>query len=268
MNLDNTVFNIPVLTREYTITCSNDELNINKGRCPDYALEWSDEQNKLHWPDSHNYLKGLHSPSSSSGLSSPSSSGLHSPSSSGLPSPINNSLDVTRSIDTFLLLFENNEKIKTNNEKIKTNNKKIETNKKKNTYYKLFRKVANKIFEKKEDIVLFCSLEVLVCNIDDDINELNLSKYGKQLWKIIKKFSPFVVVHNKYYTPDLIKWCKFTLETDNITVYSVIKEEEETNKDLASYILIDNMYCDEYKNQIFVQNTNVNETLQKLLPHL
>ena len=257
MNLDNIVFNIPVLTREYTITCSNDELNINKGRCPDYALEWSDEQNKLHWPDSHNYLKGLHSPSSSSsGLPSPSSSssGLPSPSSSGLPSPINNSLDVTRSIDTFFSLFEHNEK--------------IETNKKKNTYYKLFRKVANKIFEKKEDIVLFCSLEVLVCNIDDDINELNLSKYGKQLWKIIKKFSPFVVVHNKYYTPDLIKWCKFTLETDNITVYSVIKEEEETNKDLASYILIDNMYCDEYKNQIFVQNTNVNETLQKLLPHL
>ena len=53
-----------------------------------------------------------------------------------------------------------------------------------------------------------------------------------------------------------------------VTIYSIIKEQEEFNNDFTSYILIDNNYCDEYKNQIFIQNTNVNETLEKLLLHL
>ena len=255
MNLDKTIFNMPVLTREYTITCANDELNINKGRCPDYALEWSDEQNKLHWPDSHNYLKGLSSPTNSSGLSSPTnSSGLSSPTnSSGTPSPINNSSNNISSINTFLLLLEDN---------------KIESNKKRSTYCNLFRKVASKFFENKGETILFCSLEVLVCNIDDSIDELNLSKSGKQLWNVITKFKPFIVVNNKYYTPEIIKWCKLKLDTDNVTVYNVIKEEEVSNENLSSYILIDNNYSDEYKKQIFIQNTNVNETLNKLLQHL
>ena len=243
MNNDNTIFNKPILIREYTITCCNDDKNVDIGRCPDYALEWSDEQNKLHWPDNHNYLQGE---SSSSNLSSP-SSGQASPS-SGQASPTNSSLE------TLLLLQEYN------------NNK---NNKKRNIYYKLFRKVENKMFKKKdEDIIVFCSLEVLVCNIDDNLNDLNLSKSGKELWKVIKKIKPFIVVDIKYYSPELIKWCQFNLDTDNLTIYSVIKEQENFNDDYSSYILIDNNYCDEYKNQIFIQNTNVNDTLEKLLLHL
>jgi len=241
MNLDNTIFNKLVLTREYTITCSSDDKNIDIGRCPDYALEWSDEQNKLHWPDNHNYLQGLSSPTNSSGLPSPTNS-------SGQTSPTNTSLE------TLLLLQEYN------------NNKK---NKKRNTYYKLFRKVENKMFEKKEEeTIVFCSLEVLVCNIDDNLTDLNLSKSGKELWKVIKKIKPFIVVNIKYYSPELIEWCKTKLDTENVTIYSIIKEQEEFNNDFTSYILIDNHYCDEYKNQIFIQNTNVNETLEKLLLHL
>jgi hypothetical protein len=249
MNLDNTIFSKLILTREYTITCSSDDKNIDIGRCPDYALEWSDEQNKLHWPDNHNYLQGLSSPTNSSGLSSPTnSSGLPSPTnSSSLPSPTNNSLE------TLLLLQEYN------------NSKK---NKKRNTYYKLFRKIENKIFENNKDIIIFCSLEVLVCNIDDNLTDLNLSKSGKELWKVIKKIKPFIVVDFKYYSAELIEWCKTNLDTDNLTIYSIIKEQEEFNNDFTSYILIDNNYCDEYKNQIFIQNTNVNETLEKLLLHL
>ena len=131
----------------------------------------------------------------------------------------------------------------------------------------LFRKISSKIFENKGETILFCSLEVLVCNIDDSIDELNLSKSGIQLWNVISKFKPFIVVDNKYYSPELFKWCKFKLDTDNVTVYSVIKEEE-TNDNLSSYILIDNNYSDEYKKQIFIQSTNVNETLHKLLQHL
>ena len=94
-----------------------------------------------------------------------------------------------------------------------------------------------------------------------------MSKSGIQLWNVISKFKPFIVVDNKYYSPELFKWCKFKLDTDNVTVYSVIKEEE-TNDNLSSYILIDNNYSDEYKKQIFIQSTNVNETLHKLLQHL
>ena len=241
MNLDNTIFSKLILTREYTITCSSDDKNVNIGRCPDYALEWSDEQNKLHWPDNHNYLKGESSPTNSSGLSSPTNS-------SGQTSPTNTSLE------TLLLLQEYN------------NNKK---NKKRNTYYKLFRKVENKMFEKKdEETIVFCSLEVLVCNIDDNLTDLNLSKSGKELWKVIKKIKPFIVVNIKYYSLELIEWCKTNLDTEHVTIYSIIKEQEEFNNDFTSYILIDNNYCDEYKNQIFIQNTNVNETLEKLLLHL
>ena len=248
MNLDNTIFSKLILTREYTITCSSDDKNVDIGRCPDYALEWSDEQNKLHWPDNHNYLQGLSSPTNSSGLSSP-TSGLPSPTnSSGQTSPTNTSLE------TLLLLQEYN------------NNKK---NKKRNTYYKLFRKVENKMFEKKdEERIVFCSLEVLVCNIDDDLTDLNLSKSGKELWKVINKIKPFIVVDFKYYSAELIKWCQSKLDTENVTIYSIIKEQEQISDDFSSYILIDNNYCDEYKNQIFIQNTNVNETLEKLLLHL
>ena len=262
MNLDNTIFNKIILTREYTITCSSDDKNIDNARCPDYALEWSDEQNKLHWPDNHNYLQGesslsnLSSPNGSSGLSSPTGS-------SGLSSPTNNSLE------TLLQEYNNNN----NNNSLETlllqeykNNKK---NKIRNTYYKLFRKVENKMFKKKdEDTIVFCSLEVLVCNIDDNLSDLNLSKSGKELWKVIKKIKPFIVVDFKYYSAELIKWCQFKLDTENVTIYSIIKEQEQINDDFSSYILIDNNYCDEYKNQIFIQNTNVNETLKKLLQHL
>lgn len=240
MNLDNTIFSELILTREYTITCSSDNKNIDIGRCPDYALEWSDEQNKLHWPDNHNYLQGESSPTNSSGLSSPTNS-------SGQTSPTNNSLE------TLLLLQEYNSK----------------KNKKRNTYYKLFRKIENKIFIKKdEDTIIFCSLEVLVCNIDNNLTDLNLSKSGKELWKVIKKIKPFIVVDIKYYSPELIKWCESNLDTEHVTIYSIIKEQEKFNDDFSSYILIDNNYCDEYKNQIFIQNTNVNDTLEKLLLHL
>lgn len=254
MNTADNIFNIPVLTREYTITCPNDEMNVNKGKCPDYALEWSNEQNKLHWPYNHNYLKGLSTPTNSSGLSSPCGN------SSGFSSPCGNSSNVTNSLDTFLLLQEDNNKKEITDKEETPNNK--------NTYCKLFRKVASKIFENKKETILFCSLEVLVCNIDDNISELNLSKSGKQLWAVITKFKPYIVVHNKYYTTELISWCKFNLDTDNVTVYSVIKEDELVNEELLSYLLIDNNYSDEYKNQIFIQSTNVNETLQKILQHI
>ena len=44
--------------RSYTNTCLKDDWNIRNGRCPDYALNWSDEFNQRHWPFGHDYING------------------------------------------------------------------------------------------------------------------------------------------------------------------------------------------------------------------
>jgi hypothetical protein len=44
--------------RSYTETCEKDSWNIRRGRCPDYALDWGDDFNQLHWPIGHDYING------------------------------------------------------------------------------------------------------------------------------------------------------------------------------------------------------------------
>lgn len=46
------------MLRQYTITCKNDTLDIENGRCPSYAIEWSAEQNQKHWSHGHDYFMG------------------------------------------------------------------------------------------------------------------------------------------------------------------------------------------------------------------
>ena len=44
--------------RSYTETCEKDSWNIRCGRCPDYALDWGDDFNQLHWPVGHDFING------------------------------------------------------------------------------------------------------------------------------------------------------------------------------------------------------------------
>ncbi len=46
------------MLRQYTITSIEDSINITNGRCPNYALSWSKNDQKLHWPDGHDYFMG------------------------------------------------------------------------------------------------------------------------------------------------------------------------------------------------------------------
>lgn len=46
------------LNRSYSIPCENDNDNVMNGRCPTYALSWSHESNKPHWPIGHDYFMG------------------------------------------------------------------------------------------------------------------------------------------------------------------------------------------------------------------
>jgi len=49
---------IPKKTRSYSITCEEDNINIEKGKCPTYALSWDDNSNKPHWEKDHDFRKG------------------------------------------------------------------------------------------------------------------------------------------------------------------------------------------------------------------
>jgi 5'(3')-deoxyribonucleotidase len=44
--------------RQYSITCEIDANNIKNNRCPDYALNWSHNYNKLYWRNGHDYFLG------------------------------------------------------------------------------------------------------------------------------------------------------------------------------------------------------------------
>ena len=46
------------MNRSYTITSPKDRYNVENGRCPDYALAWSVEENAQHWDPSHNFYLG------------------------------------------------------------------------------------------------------------------------------------------------------------------------------------------------------------------
>ena len=46
------------LLRSYTITSEDDNINIENGRCPKYALDWNEETHKKHWLKNHNYIVG------------------------------------------------------------------------------------------------------------------------------------------------------------------------------------------------------------------
>jgi hypothetical protein len=49
----------PKMYRNYSISSKEDLININKGRCPEYALEWDKESNKPHWSEGHDYIIGF-----------------------------------------------------------------------------------------------------------------------------------------------------------------------------------------------------------------
>lgn len=138
-----------------------------------------------------------------------------------------------------------------------------------NTYYKLWRQIEIKIAEKKAlgapRPLLFCSLSVLVCDIDDDPIKLNLSKYGRQLWEVIKQLFPFIVIDKKHYTKEKKEWCKLKLETINILTYDTMKNDEELIEN--PYILIDYDDIKEITNpkKIFIHYTSIIETLSKIL---
>lgn len=60
MNSDNDkVNNFGLIYRSYTPACDKDHWNILCGRCPDYALDWSNEMNQLHWPAGHDFINGF-----------------------------------------------------------------------------------------------------------------------------------------------------------------------------------------------------------------
>lgn len=46
------------MNRSYTITSPKDRYNVENGRCPDYALAWSVEENAKFWDPSHNFYLG------------------------------------------------------------------------------------------------------------------------------------------------------------------------------------------------------------------
>ena len=119
-----------------------------------------------------------------------------------------------------------------------------------NMYYKLWRQIEIKIAEKKAlnspRTLIFCPLRLLVCNIDDDLTNLNLSNYGRKLWEVIKQSYPFIVVDKEHYTKEKKTWCKLKLESINILTYDIIKYDEELIEN--PYILIDYQDIDEIKN--------------------
>ena len=141
-----------------------------------------------------------------------------------------------------------------------------------NTYYKLWRQIEIKIAEKKAlnspRTLIFCPLRLLVCNIDDDLTNLNLSNYGRKIWEVIKQSYPFIVVDKQHYTKEKKTWCKLKLESINILTYDIIKYDEELIEN--PYILIDYEDIDEIKNpkKIFIEYTNINETLSKILVNI
>ena len=51
---------IPIqkIKRSYTMTNPDDETHTLNGRCPNYALLWNSNQNKVHWPNGHDYFIG------------------------------------------------------------------------------------------------------------------------------------------------------------------------------------------------------------------
>lgn len=155
---------------------------------------------------------------------------------------------------------------KTSQDETKTNEDK---DKDEDLYYTLWRQISIKIAEKKalqERIpIIFCSLSLLVCNIDDDSTKLNLSTYGRKLWEIIKQLHPFITVNNEHYTKDKKDWCQFKLKTINIVNYDIIREDEKYIE--SPYILIDYEDIKDINNQkkVFIQYTNINETLSKIL---
>ena len=207
-----TIFKIPSLKKEYTVTNEKDIQDIENGRCPDYALYWSEETNKQYWPEGHNYYKGF---------------------------------------DT----EEPKEETKTKEDL--------------NTYYKLWRQIEIKFAEKKALNIprplLFCSLSLLVCDIDNDPTKLNLSTYGRKLWEVIKQLFPFILVDKQHYTKEKKEWCKLKLKTINILTYDIMKYDEKLIEN--PYLLIDYEDINEITNpkKIFIQYTNINETLSKIL---
>ena len=44
--------------RQYSITSANDAEAIENGRCPSYAVNWPLAENRLHWPQGHDYYLG------------------------------------------------------------------------------------------------------------------------------------------------------------------------------------------------------------------
>lgn len=44
--------------RQYSITSANDAAAIEHGRCPSYAVNWPLSENRLHWPQGHDYYLG------------------------------------------------------------------------------------------------------------------------------------------------------------------------------------------------------------------
>ena len=141
-----------------------------------------------------------------------------------------------------------------------------------NTYYKLWRQIEIKIAEKKAlnspRTIIFCPLRLLVCNIDDDPTNLNLSTYGKQLWEVIRQSYPFIVVDKQHYTKEKKAWCKLKLNTINILTYDIIKYDEKLIEN--PYILIDYEDIKEITNpkKNYIEYTNINETLSKILVNI
>jgi len=136
-------------------------------------------------------------------------------------------------------------------------------------YYTLWRQISIKIAEKKAlpepPPIIFCSLSLLVCNIDDDSTKLNLTTYGRKLWEVIKQLHPFITVNNQHYTKDKKDWCQLKLKTINIVNYDIIREDEKYIE--SPYILIDYEDIKDINNEkkVFIQYTNINETLSKIL---
>ena len=52
---DNDFFPRRMIKRQYTLTCEDDFTNILNGLCPDYALQWSNEENAKYWPPNHDF---------------------------------------------------------------------------------------------------------------------------------------------------------------------------------------------------------------------
>lgn len=46
------------LNRSYSIPSANDNKEVSNGRCPSYALSWTHDSNKHHWPVGHDYFMG------------------------------------------------------------------------------------------------------------------------------------------------------------------------------------------------------------------